>query len=87
MVVLLLSSLVVLACGRSLRGKSPSTWHAHKLCVPRQRLWWRRLLGTTTTVMVVIVVDVVVMVDVVFLVGVAVVVGCCRVVVVVGGER
>ena len=86
MVVLLVLSLVVLACGRSLRKKSPLMWHAHKLCVPRQRLWWRRLLSTTTTVMVVIAVDVVVVVDIVILVGVAVVIGCGRVVVVGGGS-
>ena len=66
MVVSLLSSLVVLACGRSLREKSPWTWHARKPCVPRQRLWWGRLLGTTTIVVVVVVdVVVVVVVDVV----------------------
>ena len=30
-VLLLLLSLVILAYGHSLREKSPSTWHAHKL--------------------------------------------------------
>ena len=77
-VLLLLLSLIVLACGCSLCKKSPSTWHAHKLCMPHQWLWWRHLLGTTT-----IVIDVVVVVDVMSLVNVAVVVGCCRIVVVV----
>ena len=73
-VLLLLLSLVVLACGCSLHEKSPSTWHAPFMCVPCQQLWWSRLLGTTT---------IVVMVDVMSLVDVVVVISCCRVVVVV----
>ena len=82
MVVLLLSSLVVLACGCSLREKSPSTWHGRFMCMPRQWLWWRCLLGTTTVlvnVVVVVVVDVVHLVDVV----VVVVVSCCMVIVII----
>ena len=77
MVVLLLSSLIVLVCGHSLREKSPSTWHGQCMCMPHQRLWWRHLLGTTT-VAVVVVVNVVVMVNVV-----VVVIGCCMVIIVV----
>ena len=67
MVVLLLSSLVVFACGHSLREKSLSMWHGQFMCMPHQRLWLRHLLGTTTVVVdvvVVVVVDVMSLVDV-----------------------
>ena len=76
MVLLLLSSLVVLACGRSLREKSPSTGHAHTVRAT-SAVVVAPFVGTTTVVVDVLVV-VVSLVDVVVLV-----VGCCRIVVVV----